>query len=233
MTVHHFQRQGTFFQTGAHTAAAQQAHDQVGHAGFAPVVVERDDVGMFQPGDELGFGFEAADEVGLVGVLGADDLERHLTLDQRLGGAIHNPHAALTDAFAQGIAANGPAGEVFQADLLGARRGVTGSGARSARPRRTKSARSSCGMPSAMARRSAIWREGRRSSCSILRSVIGAQPTRWASSSWVRPISRRRALTSCPNDLSAHIPSHRSPVREAIPAFPISLYNFYGHFSRD
>ena len=67
-----------------HAAAAQQAHDQVGHARFAPVVVQRHDVRMLEPRDQLRFGLEAADEVGVIGVLRQDDLDGDFALDERL-----------------------------------------------------------------------------------------------------------------------------------------------------
>ena len=41
--------------------------DQVRAVGVAPIVVERGDVGMFQPRHQLRLGLEAADEIGLVG----------------------------------------------------------------------------------------------------------------------------------------------------------------------
>ena len=78
---------------------------------------------MLQAGDELGFGFKAADEVGLVGILGQDDLDGHFALDQGLSGAIDHAHAAFAQALAQGVAADGASAEVFQADLFGARCG--------------------------------------------------------------------------------------------------------------
>jgi hypothetical protein len=69
-------------------AAFHQAHDQVSTLGVAPVVVERHDVQVLQLGDQLCFTFEAADELGAVGVFGQDDLDCHLAVDGLLAGAV-------------------------------------------------------------------------------------------------------------------------------------------------
>jgi hypothetical protein len=68
-------------------AGLDQAHHQVGGSGLAPVVVERDDVRVFERGDELGFGLEPADERGVIGELGLDHLDRHFASDGWLVGA--------------------------------------------------------------------------------------------------------------------------------------------------
>jgi hypothetical protein len=47
--------------------------------------------------DELRFGLEAADKIGLVGVLGQDDLDRHFAVDDRLVGAVDRSECALAD----------------------------------------------------------------------------------------------------------------------------------------
>ena len=75
---------------GFHVNGGQRA------IGLAPEVVEGHDVRVFQAGDGLRFRFEAADEIGVVGVAGADDLDHHLTADHRLVGAVH--HAESTGA---------------------------------------------------------------------------------------------------------------------------------------
>jgi hypothetical protein len=84
---------------------------------------------VLQAGDELSFGFEAADELRVVGVAGQDDLDRHFTLDEGLNGAVDHAEAAFTHAVAEFEAADGAAGEVFETDLLGCRgRGGQGLG---------------------------------------------------------------------------------------------------------
>ena len=73
--------------TSARLPVADQAHHEVGGTGLAPVVVQRDDVRVLEPGDELGLGLEPADERRVVGELGRDHLDRHLAPDDRLVGA--------------------------------------------------------------------------------------------------------------------------------------------------
>ncbi len=93
-TGHALRWPGRAVQRRPEVAAAQVAHDQVGTARLAPVVVEGDDLRVFQPGNGLGFGLEAADEGDVVGVAGGDDLDRHVAADGRLRGAEDNAVAA-------------------------------------------------------------------------------------------------------------------------------------------
>ncbi len=58
-------------------------------------------MGMLQAGDQLRFGFEAADEVGVVGVPGQDDLDGDFAPDRGLEGAVDGAEAAYADALAQ------------------------------------------------------------------------------------------------------------------------------------
>ncbi|MFN8504759.1 MAG: hypothetical protein U0177_22860 [Kouleothrix sp.] len=85
-------------------AAAEEAHHQEGAGGVAPVVVERDDVGMFEAGDELGLALEAADELGAVGVLGENDLDGDVAADLGLPGAEDEAVAAFAERRAQLVA---------------------------------------------------------------------------------------------------------------------------------
>ena len=48
---------------------------------------------------------ETADKIRLVGVLGQDDLNRHLAPHRGLVGAINGPEAPLTEAFFQFVSA--------------------------------------------------------------------------------------------------------------------------------
>jgi hypothetical protein len=54
----------------------------------APVVMERDDMGMLEPGHCSGFGLEAGHEIGVAGEFGKDDFEGNLPVDRRLSGAV-------------------------------------------------------------------------------------------------------------------------------------------------
>ena len=93
------QLQGSIQQYFSQVAAPHETHDQVSALRVAPVVVEGDDMGVFELGDQLGFGLEAADELGLVGVLGQDDLEGYFPVDERLPGAVDDAVGTLTDGF--------------------------------------------------------------------------------------------------------------------------------------
>ena len=82
------------FQCLPQAAAGNPTHDQVRAIRLAPVVVERDDVRVFEAGDQFGFDLEAADKVGLVGVFGEDDFDGDGALEQRLIGAVDHAKAA-------------------------------------------------------------------------------------------------------------------------------------------
>ena len=89
-------------------AAGEEAEHEVGTAGLAPVVVQRHDVGMFEPGNELRLGLEPLDELRLFGELGADHLDRDLTIGAGLGRREHPPERALTEHLVDGVAAQRP-----------------------------------------------------------------------------------------------------------------------------
>ena len=87
-------------------AGLDQAHHEVGGTRLTPVVVQRDDVRVLEPGDELGLGLEPADERRVVGELGPDHLDRHLAPDDRLVGAVDRPEGAAPELLAQLVAAD-------------------------------------------------------------------------------------------------------------------------------
>ena len=62
---------------------------------------------MLEPGDELRLGLEPADELGVVGELGPDHLDRHLPADRRLVGAVDDAEATAACPFAQLEATDG------------------------------------------------------------------------------------------------------------------------------
>ena len=59
---------------------------------------------MLEIGDQLRFRLETADEVGLVGVLGQNDLDRHIPVNELLPGAVNSSVSALTEVFQQLVA---------------------------------------------------------------------------------------------------------------------------------
>ena len=88
------------------TPATHQLHCQIRRIRLPPVVVERNDVGVLESGDQLGFGLKPADEGRIIGKLGSDDLDRHLAAHHRLIGPIDDAEAALAELLAQLVAAD-------------------------------------------------------------------------------------------------------------------------------
>src|SRR5690606_2129665 len=76
-------------------------HDDVVHAAVAAHVVDLDDVGMAQPGRGPRFPREAAQELVVVGELGAQDLDGHPPVQQPVDGLVNHRHAAVADLAAQ------------------------------------------------------------------------------------------------------------------------------------
>ena len=93
--------QGVVFEHGRQAPASHQPHHEVRRTGLAPIVVERNDVRVLELGDQLRLGLEASDEVGVVGVLRSDDLDRDLTTDGGLIGAVCDPARPVADPLAQ------------------------------------------------------------------------------------------------------------------------------------
>jgi hypothetical protein len=60
-------------------------------------------------------------------------------------------------------------------------------------------------MPRVSASKTAIWRDGRRSSLSIFRMAEIEQPTRSASASWVKSRALRRWRNHLPKEISEFI----------------------------
>ncbi len=79
--------------------AGEQAHHQACRPRFAPVVVQRHDVRVFEVGHEVGLGFKPADELWPVGQLGTDHLDGHRTADRRLAATVDHREGSLADAF--------------------------------------------------------------------------------------------------------------------------------------
>ena len=94
-----FQFPGAPLQGLVQVSASQPAHDQVGATVPLPVVVERHDVGMFQAGHQTGFGLKALHKLGVLCMLGHDDLDGHVAADGGLVGAVNLAKGARADAF--------------------------------------------------------------------------------------------------------------------------------------
>ncbi len=83
---------------------ADEAHHEIRGMWLAPIVVERDDVGVFEPGNDLGLGLEPADELRVVGELGRYHFDRDLASHTRLIGAIDRAERATAEHLAQLVA---------------------------------------------------------------------------------------------------------------------------------
>lgn len=66
---------------------------------------------MLQPCDDLRLGLEAADEVGVIGILGQDNLDGDVAPDHGLLGAKDRAEAAAADLLTEGVAVDGRAGQ--------------------------------------------------------------------------------------------------------------------------
>lgn len=75
----------------------QQLQGEEEHAVADAEVVDDDDVGVGEAGDGPGLTLEAADDVGVVGEVGADHLEGDVAPEGVLSGPIDGAHAAATD----------------------------------------------------------------------------------------------------------------------------------------
>ena len=82
----------------------QPAHHKVGALAVAPVVIQRHNVWMFEPGDSLRVELEVAHERRVVGELGANHFERDLAAHCRLDGAVDDAARSLADPFDKAIA---------------------------------------------------------------------------------------------------------------------------------
>ena len=67
-------------------------------------------MGVLDAGHQLGLGFEALDEAGVVGQLGPHDLDRHLPPHAGLHGPVDGPEGPLADDLRQLVAGDGFAG---------------------------------------------------------------------------------------------------------------------------
>ncbi len=64
---------------------------------------------VFEPGDQLRFGLESTNEVGVVGQLRSNHLDRRLTTDSGLIGAVDGSRATFADLAAQLVSTHGEA----------------------------------------------------------------------------------------------------------------------------
>ena len=77
-------------------AAVDVAHGEVEVPLCLPGLVDRDDLRTLERGGDARFPQETLAEARVCGMLGSDELERHLPLEPRILGEIHDAHAAST-----------------------------------------------------------------------------------------------------------------------------------------
>ncbi len=76
--------------------AAQQAHDHIAHALKRAIIIDRDDVRMFQSRGGLCLAVEAFQIIRLLCQCRGQDLDRDESIQVKLTGAVDRPHAADT-----------------------------------------------------------------------------------------------------------------------------------------
>ena len=109
----------TILQLIFQTATPQQAHNQVSRIRFAPIIIQRHNVRVFQAGDKLSLGLKAANEIGVVGITGQNNFDGHIALNGWLQGPVDNTKATAANLLTQLKSFDRPAGQVFQANLIG------------------------------------------------------------------------------------------------------------------
>jgi hypothetical protein len=83
----------------------QIPHDEVGTSGFSPVIVERNDVRVLHPRNELGLSVEPANELRIVRRPWMDDLDRDLPPCLRLEGAVDGAEGSRAQELVESVAA--------------------------------------------------------------------------------------------------------------------------------
>jgi transposase len=98
---------GSDIQALLEAAPVEPAHDQIGPVRFAPEVVERDDVRVLELGHGAGLRLEPADELGPVGELTLDGLDRDLAVECGLQPAVHLCKGTHPDQLADLVSGDG------------------------------------------------------------------------------------------------------------------------------
>ncbi len=86
---------GSAAQTLGERLTLEQLHDEEIDLLVRADVVQRADVGMVQQGYGARFRDQPIPRVRILGDAGGDDLDGHRSVETRIAGAIHLPHAAL------------------------------------------------------------------------------------------------------------------------------------------
>ena len=89
------QRQRTVADPFGQGLALGQLHHQKALAAILLEAMDGGDVGMIQFRQDLGFALKAGQPFRIVGKLIGQDLDRHLTIELRVGSTVHLSHATL------------------------------------------------------------------------------------------------------------------------------------------
>ncbi len=99
--------------------AGQQTHDHIAHAvGRRTIVIDRDDVRVFQRSSSFCFAGEAFQIAGLPCQQHGDDFNRHIAVQIGLVRLINRAHPSQTEQFCQAIFAKCFASEIFDAHVV-------------------------------------------------------------------------------------------------------------------
>ena len=85
----------------AETSPRPEVQDQTVEVLEGADLVERDDVGMVQPGHDLGLPVEILHDVGIFDFVHPDDLDCHILLDNQMFGQFNFAEGAFTETGAQ------------------------------------------------------------------------------------------------------------------------------------
>ena len=113
---------------GRQILAVHELHDDERAGGIGAVVVDRHDARVIERGGRLRFLAETSEEVGIPAIFGAQDLDRDVTLQLGVAGAVDRRHAALAEQFDQSISTAEDGADLSQGILR-----MTGRGAPRAR----------------------------------------------------------------------------------------------------
>ncbi len=101
----------------AQVAPLEPAHDQEAAVTGVPIIVERHDKGMLEPGDQLGLDLKPFLKIRVPGELGKDHLEGDLPTHRTLAGSIDDPEPTNADALDQLITLDRSPAKFFQGSL--------------------------------------------------------------------------------------------------------------------
>ena len=69
-----------------------------------PEVRDRNDVGVIEAGCALGLSTEATGDLRVITELGVEDLDRHISLQEKMMGSVDRSHATLTQHGVEAVA---------------------------------------------------------------------------------------------------------------------------------